>query len=136
RSAPRRPISTSAHPSSPASTASSPRGCGLFPADFSGGCPRYRAGRTRRCFVAPRRTQWQFAATSGSKGGCMKLTDFKALTFDCYGTLIDWESGMVEALRPLTSKVGTELTRDQILEAHARHESSQQLQTPAKRYSE
>ncbi|TWG98917.1 putative hydrolase of the HAD superfamily [Mesorhizobium sp. J18] len=66
----------------------------------------------------------------------MKLSDFKALTFDCYGTLIDWESGMVEALKPLTSKVGTELTRDQILEAHARHESSQQLQTPAKRYSE
>ena len=27
----------------------------------------------------------------------MKLTDFKALTFDCYGTLIDWETGMVEA---------------------------------------
>ncbi|TIS13877.1 MAG: haloacid dehalogenase, partial [Mesorhizobium sp.] len=26
----------------------------------------------------------------------MKLTDFKALTFDCYGTLIDWESGMIE----------------------------------------
>ncbi|TIP24703.1 MAG: haloacid dehalogenase, partial [Mesorhizobium sp.] len=25
----------------------------------------------------------------------MKLTDFKALTFDCYGTLIDWESGMI-----------------------------------------
>jgi 2-haloacid dehalogenase len=34
----------------------------------------------------------------------MKLTDFKALTFDCYGTLIDWESGMIEALRPLTNK--------------------------------
>jgi putative hydrolase of the HAD superfamily len=28
----------------------------------------------------------------------MLLTDFGALTFDCYGTLIDWESGMVEAL--------------------------------------
>ena len=27
-----------------------------------------------------------------------KLADFKALTFDCYGTLIDWETGMVEAL--------------------------------------
>lgn len=64
----------------------------------------------------------------------MKLTDFKALTFDCYGTLIDWESGMVEALKPLTDKVGRELTRDQILEAHARHESSQQAQTPAKTY--
>ena len=64
----------------------------------------------------------------------MKLTDFKALTFDCYGTLIDWESGMVEGLKPLTAKVGRDLTRDQILEAHARHESSQQLQTPAKNY--
>ena len=64
----------------------------------------------------------------------MKLTDFKALTFDCYGTLIDWESGMVEALKPLTRKVGRELSRNEILEAHARHESSQQLQTPAKNY--
>jgi putative hydrolase of the HAD superfamily len=63
-----------------------------------------------------------------------KLTDFKALTFDCYGTLIDWESGMIEALKPLTSKVSRTLTRDQILEAHARHESSQQVQTPAKLY--
>ena len=25
----------------------------------------------------------------------MRLTDFKALTFDCYGTLIDWETGMI-----------------------------------------
>jgi len=66
----------------------------------------------------------------------MKLTDFKALTFDCYGTLIDWESGMVAGLKPLTAKVGRALTRDQILEAHARHESSQQAQTPARRYQD
>ena len=66
----------------------------------------------------------------------MKLTDFKALTFDCYGTLIDWESGMTEALKPLTSKVSRALTRNQILEAHARHKSSQQVQTPAKLYRE
>lgn len=66
----------------------------------------------------------------------MKLTDFKALTFDCYGTLIDWESGMVEALKPLTARVGRDLSRDAILEAHARHESSQQHQTPAKLYSD
>ena len=31
----------------------------------------------------------------------MKLTDFKVLTFDCYGTLIDWETGMFEGLKPL-----------------------------------
>jgi 2-haloalkanoic acid dehalogenase type II len=64
----------------------------------------------------------------------MKLTDFKALTFDCYGTLIDWESGMIEGLKPLTERVGRSLSRNAILEAHARHESSQQKWTPAKRY--
>jgi 2-haloacid dehalogenase len=61
----------------------------------------------------------------------MLLTDFEALTFDCYGTLIDWESGMVEALKGLTDRVQRPLTRDQILGAHARHESSQQHYTPA-----
>lgn len=66
----------------------------------------------------------------------MRLSDFKALTFDCYGTLIDWESGMFEALRPLTSRVSPAMSRDQVLEAHARHESSQQLSTPAMIYSE
>ncbi len=64
----------------------------------------------------------------------MKLTDVRALTFDCYGTLIDWESGMIEALKPLTSRTSRQLSRNEILGAHARHESSQQEQTPAKRY--
>lgn len=66
----------------------------------------------------------------------VKLTDFKILTFDCYGTLIDWERGMFEALTPLTSRLKASLTRDQVLEAHARHESSQQAHTPAMIYSE
>src|SRR5262245_36922921 len=66
----------------------------------------------------------------------MKLSDFKVLTFDCYGTLIDWESGMVAALAPLTDRLQRPITRDEILEAHARHESSQQRQTPYKRYRE
>jgi 2-haloacid dehalogenase len=66
----------------------------------------------------------------------MKLTDFKALTFDCYGTLIDWESGIIDALRPLTEKVGKTLTRDVILETFARHEAVQEVQTPAKLYND
>ena len=66
----------------------------------------------------------------------MRLTDYKALTFDCYGTLIDWESGMLAALGGLVSRMKDRLGRDQILEAHARHESEQQRQTPTKRYSE
>jgi 2-haloacid dehalogenase len=66
----------------------------------------------------------------------MKLTDFDTLTFDCYGTLIDWETGIFQGLRPLLERVKQPLTRDQVLEAHARHESSQQKYTPAKRYQE
>jgi 2-haloacid dehalogenase/putative hydrolase of the HAD superfamily len=80
------------------------------------------------------------ATTLNRSSNCIevavRLTDFKVLTFDCYGTLIDWESGMAEALRPLADKAARKLSRDEILEAHARHESSQQLTTPAKRYSE
>ena len=66
----------------------------------------------------------------------MKLSDYKALTFDVYGTLIDWETGIVTALRPLTDKVSQGLTRDDILEAHAHHESTTQRWTPSKKYCE
>ena len=66
----------------------------------------------------------------------MKLSDFKALTFDVYGTLIDWESGMVEGLKPLTEKVSRHLSRDDILEAHAYYESTTQKWTPSKVYSD
>ena len=66
----------------------------------------------------------------------MNLADFKVLTFDCYGTLIDWESGMMAALAPLARRAGGALSRDQILEAHARHESAQQRWTPTRRYGE
>ena len=65
----------------------------------------------------------------------MKLSDFTALTFDCYGTLIDWETGITTALAPLTDQVEG-LTRDDILQAHAHHESAAQAWSPAKRYSD
>ncbi|WCM23019.1 haloacid dehalogenase type II [Paraburkholderia bryophila] len=66
----------------------------------------------------------------------MRLTDFKALTFDCYGTLIDWERGITAALTPLVERAGKPLTRDEVLEAHARHESQQQRYTPEMPYSD
>ena len=65
----------------------------------------------------------------------MKLTQFKALTFDVYGTLIDWESGMIAALRKLTDRLPQKLGRNQILEAHAFHESKSQRLTPTKTYA-
>jgi len=66
----------------------------------------------------------------------MRLTDFKALTFDVYGTLIDWESGMIAGLKPLTDRLQPALSRDVILQAHAHYESSTQAQTPGKIYSQ
>jgi len=66
----------------------------------------------------------------------MKLSDFSVLAFDCYGTLIDWESGIINALKPLTDRLPTPLSRDAILQAHAYHESTQQRWTPGYRYSQ
>ena len=66
----------------------------------------------------------------------MRLKDFQALTFDVYGTLIDWETGIIEALRSLTDRLEAQPSQDEVLEAHARHESAQQRITPATRYSD
>ena len=66
----------------------------------------------------------------------MHLTDFKALTFDCYGTLIDWETGLYAALQPLLHKGGVTLPREDVLTAFGRHESAQEEATPQMIYSE
>ena len=58
------------------------------------------------------------------------LTDFKVLTFDCYGTLIDWESGIWDALQPLWLANGCEVDRQTALMAFAEAESAQQAATP------
>ena len=66
----------------------------------------------------------------------MRLTDFRVLSFDCYGTLIDWESGILAALRPLGARRGAPPGRDEILESFARHETAQEAETPGMVYSE
>ena len=66
----------------------------------------------------------------------MKLTDFRVLTFDCYGTLIDWETGIHTALQPLLQRGGVTLPRDKALEIFGRHEAAQEAETPAMVYSE
>jgi 2-haloacid dehalogenase len=64
----------------------------------------------------------------------VKLTDFKALTFDCYGTLIDWETGILAALEPLLSAGKVTLGRDAVLAEFAKQESAQEAATPAMLY--
>src|SRR5512142_228790 len=48
---------------------------------------------------------------------------FTHLTFDCYGTLIDWETGILNVLRPLLSAHGVETTDTAILHLYADFES-------------
>ncbi len=60
-----------------------------------------------------------------------RLTDFKVLTFDCYGTLIDWETGIWDALQPLLMHNACEsVTRDVALQAFGMFESRQESETP------
>lgn len=66
----------------------------------------------------------------------MTLRDFDVLTFDCYGTLIDWESGIATALLPLVARAGISADRDTILATFAREEVAQQAETPAMPYSD
>jgi 2-haloacid dehalogenase len=65
----------------------------------------------------------------------MKLADFDVLSFDCYGTLIDWESGIYAGLAPLLARSTVDLSRDGVLEAFARLEVRQQETTPDMIYS-
>jgi 2-haloacid dehalogenase len=74
--------------------------------------------------------------SNGKERDPMKLTDFRVLTFDCYGTLIDWESGIYAALEPLLREGNRTLSRDAVLEAFARHESTLEAEAPDMIYSE
>ncbi|KAK8040743.1 hypothetical protein PG994_013750 [Apiospora phragmitis] len=67
------------------------------------------------------------------------LRDYKCLTFDCYGTLIDWENGFIEAFRPLTSRLDLThpLRRDPgaLLKCYSKYEVAIQAQYPTLQYS-
>ena len=54
----------------------------------------------------------------------MRLHDFRVLTSDCYGILIDWESGIIAALQLLLRRSTPAASRNAALEAFARHESA------------
>jgi len=64
----------------------------------------------------------------------MLLSQFKALSFDCYGTLIDWETGIVEALRPLGERAGVEA--EQLLAAYGPIEHEMEEVFPTLPYSQ
>jgi len=51
---------------------------------------------------------------------------FKVLTFDCYGTLIDWETGILSVLKPILFVHGKTLQDEQILELYAQLEAEEE----------
>ncbi|MFQ5849505.1 MAG: HAD-IA family hydrolase [Candidatus Binatia bacterium] len=51
------------------------------------------------------------------------MKDFDLITFDCYGTLIDWETGIYEAFRDEAAKDGIELERERVIAAYAAAEA-------------
>jgi len=64
----------------------------------------------------------------------MKLTDFEALSFDCYGTLIDWETGLSAVLVPWARERGLTLTAEQLLTEYADLEATVEAEGPARLY--
>ena len=64
-----------------------------------------------------------------------RLTDYRVLSFDCYGTLIDWETGIWDALQPLIRASGrNDLQRAELLAGFGRHESRLESESPATAY--
>ena len=62
--------------------------------------------------------------------------DFDVLTFDCYGTLIDWETGILAAIHPILDAHGIDAGEDEgVLGAFARHEAEIEA-GPYRRYRE
>jgi 2-haloacid dehalogenase len=48
---------------------------------------------------------------------------FDALTFDCYGTLIDWEAGLLGAFAPVLARHGVHIDDEELLVRYAAHEA-------------
>ena len=66
----------------------------------------------------------------------LDLTQFKALSFDCYGTLIDWEAGIAAVLAPWAREQGLDLTDEELLLAYADNEADVERETPSALYPE
>lgn len=62
------------------------------------------------------------------------LTEYRALSFDCYGTLIDWEAGLASVLRAWARKVDLDLSDEQLLLAYSDKEAAVMREVPSAHY--
>ena len=71
-----------------------------------------------------------------ARGDAIRLRDFNTLTFDVVGTLIDFETGILDWFRPTLRKHGASKTNEKILTAFATVEGEYQRETPEKAFTE
>jgi 2-haloacid dehalogenase len=64
----------------------------------------------------------------------LDLAAFRALSFDCYGTLIDWEAGIGAVLGPWAAERGLDVADERLLSAYADQEAAVERDTPAALY--
>jgi 2-haloalkanoic acid dehalogenase type II len=65
-----------------------------------------------------------------------RLTDYRLLSFDVYGTLIDWEAGVLQGIQSLMYAGDIRPSRTQVLDAYHECERNQQTQTPDMKYAD
>ncbi len=64
----------------------------------------------------------------------MDLASYRALSFDCYGTLIDWEAGLLAVLRPWADDAAIDVGDEQLLATYGVHEAATERERPSARY--
>jgi len=64
----------------------------------------------------------------------VNFDDYEALSFDCYGTLIDWEAGIAAVLAPWAREQGLDLTAEDLLLTYADNEAAVERETPTALY--
>jgi 2-haloacid dehalogenase len=62
------------------------------------------------------------------------LSVYEALSFDCYGTLIDWETGIAAVLAPWAREQGLDLSDEELLLAYADAEAAVEREAPTTLY--
>lgn len=66
----------------------------------------------------------------------LQLSDFEAITFDFYGTIVDWEPEILGFLRHWTRGQGCQISDRNLLESYDRLRQPVQTDRPAWRYTE
>lgn len=65
----------------------------------------------------------------------MEIKHKKVLTFDCYGTLIDWEQGIIESLKPILTAQNVKISDEEILFQFGQTEHIVQARSPKLLYN-